>query len=1130
MRPFAFVYLVSLSITCFLRHGIAEPLAVPESEMPALKNEKAPFRGAIKHDGYVGHTWASYPHVENPASLGIDPRGRVFVAEANRFWFGVPDLRGAKQMTRGDFRSVTVEDRQKLYDEHIARHGPGPKDKDPAWYTKTPDRLIRLEDTDGNGAADQRSLFSDHFNKPLDGIGFSVLAENDAVYFTCIPAVWKMTDKNDDGVADEHVAISEGYGVRVSFIGHDLHGIIRGLDGRLYFSIGDRGYYVTDGAGKVHEGSGRGAVFRCESDGSGLEVYAMGLRNPQELAFDDHGNLFTFDNTGDIGDKARIVYVLENTDSGWDMAHQSPHHYRQVLDWGQFHPSRAVWVAEHMFDTYRKEQPQWVYPPLGHVANGPSGVTWLTGESVPEDLRGQFLLTNYRGSPNNSNTLAIQLENKGAGFHFKGSREVIRGVATADVELGYDGRLYFADYGGGWSVNKNGSIQVLEPKDPALLKAGDATAKLVANGLSEHNLKQLETLLNHPDQRVRKLAQFELVGRDAKGKAVLLQVAQAKGAPLFSRLHALWGLGQLGRQGKGDVKALIGLLKDTDDEVRANTARVVGDQRLKEARAPLLALLADKSLRVRSLAAIALGRVCKRGDEEAIVALYQTAVANAASFDVVLRHSCLSALDHLEIVASATKKATSSSVEERLLAVLFLRRHQSPKLVEFLSDSDPAIRTEVIRAIYDTKVLDTWVGDRLAALDGHGLAETVQRRIVGANYRKGKASNAKRLIALASDSKLHKSVRQAALHGLRMWEASIDTDPVLGHYRPQIFKERTMKQLGADLTGPLRQFVSRKQDSSLTALATKLAGDCGVALDLATSRKQVVDATLDSELRVATLDSIARAGQSTDDDLIFQLLKDKEPLLQAAALRHGFARNLDGVAELGYTAIKSGPIPAARSGIAGFAMRDPSTLKALWLSREKSLRKELWLDAYLALSTAKDNKAKAAAASFAAQDPYNVFSLSAAGGDSLAGGLVFRNQGACLQCHKIGSEGGVQGPDLSIVAERLKPSELLQSVVNPGAVITEGYGLSSVILKDGSVLVGRVPKQTDSVVQVIAPDGKVTDLKRSEVTSITPPISPMPPLGMTLPPHDLRNLIAFLASQTAANDAKRAKLDHGKEE
>ncbi len=1120
---FFLITLIAFVAHSSLLYAAPEPIAVPEEKMPALKNRKDPFRGVIKHEGYVGHTWVTYPHVENPASLGIDPRGRLFVAEVNRLWFGVPDLRNAQAMTRGDFRSVTVQDRQKLYDEHTNLFKP-------EWYTNVPDRLIRLEDTDGNGAADRRSLFSDHFNKPLDGIGFSVLAENDAVYFTCIPAVWKMTDKNDDGVADDHVAISEGYGVRVSFIGHDLHGIIRGLDGRLYFSVGDRGYYVTDAAGKVHEGSGRGAVFRCESDGSGLEVHAMGLRNPQELAFDDHGNLFTFDNTGDIGDRARIVYVLENTDSGWDMSHQSPHHYRRVLDWGQFHPSRAMWVAEQMFDTYRKEQPQWVYPPVGHVANGPSGVAWLTGESVPEDLRGQFLLTNFRGAPNSSNTLAIDLESKGAGFHFKGAREVISGLAAADVELGYDGRLYFADFGGGWSVNKNGSIQVLEPKDPALLRAGAAVAQLFAKGLGDHNLKQLAALLAHPDQRVRKLAQFELVECGATGKAVLLQVAQSKGASLVARLHAIWGLGQLGRQGKPESKALLGLLKDDVDEVRANAARVVGDLRLKEARDPLLTMLADKSVRVRSLATIAMGRVGQRGDEEVIEALYQTAAANASPFDVALRHSCLSALDHVGTVGSAAKKAAAPSVEERLLAVLFLRRHQSPKLADFLSDADPAVRIEVIRAIYDTKVLDTWVGDRLATLDGKGLPETVQRRIVGANYRKGTAKNAKRLIALAGDAKLHKSVRQAALHGLRTWEASIDTDPVLGHYRPQVVKERTMKQLGVDLTGPLRRFISSKQDSSLTALATKLAGDCGVALDLATSRKQVVDATLDPELRVATLDSLAQAGQSSDDALILKLLDDKEPLVQAAALRHGFARNLDGVAEFGYVAVKSGPLPAARSGIAGLAQQAPSTLKGLWLSREKRLRRELWLDAYLALSGAKDSKAKQAAASFAVSDPNNVFSLSEVGGDAFAGGQVFRNHGACLQCHKVGSEGGVQGPDLSIVAERLKPSELLQSVVNPGAVIAEGYGLSSVILKNGSALVGRVPKQTDSAVQVIALDGKVTDLKRSEVTSITPPVSPMPPLGMTLPPRDLRNLVAFLSSQTAANDAIRKKLDHGEGE
>ena len=73
--------------------------------MPPLSNEASDFRGIIKHEGYVGHTWVTYPHVENPASLDMDPQGRIFVSEANRFWFGVPDLRRAREMIRGDFRS-----------------------------------------------------------------------------------------------------------------------------------------------------------------------------------------------------------------------------------------------------------------------------------------------------------------------------------------------------------------------------------------------------------------------------------------------------------------------------------------------------------------------------------------------------------------------------------------------------------------------------------------------------------------------------------------------------------------------------------------------------------------------------------------------------------------------------------------------------------------------------------------------------------------------------------------------------------------------------------------------------------------------------------------------------------------
>ena len=149
---------------------VAKPIEVGEQDMPELSNQATPFRGKINHSGYSGHTWVTYPHVENPASLDMDPHGRIFVSEANRFWFGVPDLRRAREMIRGDFRSRTTADRLALYDAHADK-------RDRAWYEQTPDRLIRLEDSDGNFVADKRTLFSDAFDKPLDGIGFSVLAE-----------------------------------------------------------------------------------------------------------------------------------------------------------------------------------------------------------------------------------------------------------------------------------------------------------------------------------------------------------------------------------------------------------------------------------------------------------------------------------------------------------------------------------------------------------------------------------------------------------------------------------------------------------------------------------------------------------------------------------------------------------------------------------------------------------------------------------------------------------------------------------------------------------------------------------------------------------------------------------------
>lgn len=127
----------------------------------------------------------------------------------------------------------------------------------------------------------------------------------------------------------------------------------------------------------------------------------------------------------------------------------------------------------------------------------------------------------------------------------------------------------------------------------------------------------------------------------------------------------------------------------------------------------------------------------------------------------------------------------------------------------------------------------------------------------------------------------------------------------------------------------------------------------------------------------------------------------------------------------------------------------------------------------------------------------------------------------------MNGEGSVQGPDLTTVGLRLQSDKLLESLINPNAVIAEGYGMSSATLKDGTALVGRLTKDTPEEVQLISVDGKTTTLQRTELASITPPMSAMPPMALALPLPDLRDLVSYLATRTKAAKRGAGKADHG---
>ena len=200
----------------------------------------------------------------------------------------------------------------------------------------------------------------------------------------------------------------------------------------------------------------------------------------------------------------------------------------------------------------------------------------------------------------------------------------------------------------------------------------------------------------------------------------------------------------------------------------------------------------------------------------------------------------------------------------------------------------------------------------------------------------------------------------------------------------------------------------------------------------------------------------------------------------------------------------------------------------LWKVRELNLKNELWLDLYQSLSGSSNNEAKQVAATYAAGDPGRIHALSLQGGNPSSGELVFRNQGACLQCHKVDGQGGEQGPELSLVGDRMEASKLLESLVNPNAEISPGYGLSTVIMSKGDAVVGRILADEDDTIIVLSPDGKQQEIKKAEVSEVSPPVSAMPPLGMTLNPNDLRDLIAYLGSRNKENISRlKRETEHG---
>jgi quinoprotein glucose dehydrogenase len=1008
--------------------------------------------------GLKADLFAAEPQIANPIALWVDDRGRVFVAETRRYNTSALYVKQHSHWYFDDLACRTVADR-----DAMARKFMG---ADAAKLAVDSEIVRLLEDRAGTGRADTSTVFADGFNSMSDGCASGVLARGRDVWLTDVPNLWLLRP-------GEKKVLHTGFGVRFGNSGHDLHGLVFGPDGKLYFSMGDRGLSV----GKFALPD-TGAVLRCNPDGSDLEVFATGLRNPQGLAFDALGNLWTGDNNADMGDEARWVYVVEGGDSGWRTG------YQYATDpWAQdaVKPGQPLAISKNctwMTEEIWKGTPAYVVPPVGFVSRGPCGVTAYPGTGLPARYDGHFFLCDFPGGVHSFGVVP-----KGASYELTDVHRFLWQAWPTDAKFGPDGRLYVTDWVHGFPMTGKGRVfRVYDPKEvesPIVLE----TKALLNGGLPAD---RLEALLSHVDARVRQNAQLALA---EKGAEEILARAARRAPTLHGRLHAIWGLGQI-----KDVASIGPLLDDPDAEVRAQAAKALGE--LRAGLHPLVARLDDPNPRVRFMAAIALGKL---GKEDAVGPLVEMIRKNGDA-DPFLRHAGVMGLTGSAPAAALAALSKDPSPSVRLAAVLALRKRERDEVQTFLADSDARVVVEAARAINDVPI--PGAREALASLIARpGLPGPVLLRAINANFRGGTSAEVYRLAAFAASKEAPPELRAEAILALSAWGNPTGRDRLVGVWRPLPARD------GAPAREALRSLVAPLlRDPGVQSAAIRAAVTVGLG-DPALE-EIALDRTKPAALRGEALRAMVALGDPAMAGAIRAAVADKDVAYQKEGvsllpgLKNPIASEL-----LSSLALGDGPVEIRQAAILGLPRVGAQAALTELADRLEAGK----VPAALAFEILEATKGK----------PTSDHRELLEGGDVREGKRIFNEHSgvACLRCHKIGKNGGEVGPALTGLGSSKTRAQILESILFPNKDIAPGYGQEIVLKEDGNVVVGRLRSETDRELVLFLPEGLEERIPKSKVAARKPGLSAMPEdVAKSLSRRELRNLVSYLAQLRASDE------------
>jgi len=506
-------------------------------------------------DDLEATVWAESPMFYNPTNMDVDIRGRIWVTEAVNY---------------RNFNNDSTK--------HLS-HPAG-------------DRVLILEDRDGDGIADSSKVFIQD-KDIVSPLGISVIGNK--VIVSCSPSVIVYTDDDGDDKPDNKEVFLTGFGG----LDHDhgLHTGVAGPDGKWYFIVGNAGpHVVTDKsgwtlrAGSVYTGGtpynkenmpaqqsddGKiwtgGLVFRINPDGTGMEVLGHNFRNSYEVAVDSYGNMWQSDNDDEV-DACRTSWIMEGGNAGFFSR-------TGIRTWrAERRPGQTIQTAH-----WHQEDPGVM--PVGKIygPGAPTGIVVNESDALGKAYRGMLL----SADAGRNAIFGYPFKPEGAGYDFSAGSPFISSTGIdneryrwndvdentkkwfrpSDVAIGTDGAIYVAD----WYDPIVGGHQMMDSIGfGRIYRIAPKRKKLVTPtiDLSETS-GQIEAFLN-PAINVRNQGFERLKAQGPQILPALTKLLESDNP--YHRARTVWLLVQLGQEG---IRKAVEILEDEDPQIRLTALRAL---------------------------------------------------------------------------------------------------------------------------------------------------------------------------------------------------------------------------------------------------------------------------------------------------------------------------------------------------------------------------------------------------------------------------------------------------------------------------------------------------------------------------------------------------------------------------